>query len=125
MITGVHALIFSPEADRLRTFLRDVLGFRGVDAGEGWLIFAMPPTELGVHPTMESPAGQGRGGYHELWLMCDDIETTVDELAGKGAEFVLPIAERGFGRTVALRLPDGGTLSLYEPRHPTAVAPES
>jgi predicted enzyme related to lactoylglutathione lyase len=120
VITGVHALIFSPQANQLRAFLRDVVGFQGVDAGDGWLIFALPPAELGIHPA-EGGTDQGGGGHHELSLMCDDIETTIDELAAKGVEFVLPITDRGFGRAAAIKLPDGGTLTLYEPRHPTAV----
>jgi predicted enzyme related to lactoylglutathione lyase len=131
VITGVHALIFSPDADRLRAFLRDVVGFSSVDAGEGWLIFALPPAELGVHPTMAastdgdvgggSRAHHDRGSHHELYLMCDDLEATIDELTGKGVSFSAPISDQGFGRVAMIKLPDGGDLALYEPRHPTAI----
>ena len=113
MITGAHAIIFTNEADEARAFFRDVLGFSSVDAGEGWLIFALPPAELGIHPDDGS-------GHHELYLMCDDIEATVDDLKGKGVEFTQPISNQGFGRMASMRIP-GGELSLYEPRHPTAI----
>ena len=110
-ITGVHALIFTERADELRAFLRDVLGFPAVDAGGGWLIFALPPAELAAHPTEGA-------GHRELYLMCDDIEATVEQLKSKGVEFTGPISDEGFGLLTALRLPDGGELGLYEPRHP-------
>ena len=113
-ITGVHALIFTERADELRAFLRDVLGFPAVDAGGGWLIFALPPAELAAHPTEGA-------GHRELYLMCDDIEATVEQLKSKGVEFTYPISDEGFGLLTALRLPDGGELGLYEPRHPTAI----
>src|SRR4051794_3718140 len=100
MITGVHALIFNPEADAVRTFVRDVLGFGSVDAGGGWLIFALPPSELGVHPTEgDEPA------RHELYLMCDDIEQTVAELKSRGVEFTSPIADQGFGMVTTFSIP--------------------
>lgn len=113
MITGTHAIFYSPQADELRTFLKDVLGFGSVDAGEGWLIFKLPPAELGVHP--------GEGTQHELYLMCDDLESTISELKAKGAEFTGGITDAGWGRLTAIALPGGGTLGLYEPRHPTAI----
>ena len=114
MITGVHALVFTRDAEAVRAFVRDVLGFPSVDAGGGWLIFAPPPAELAAHPAEES-------GAHELYLMCDDIDATVQELEGKGVEFATPVSEQGFGRTTRLKLPGGGELGLYEPRHPTAI----
>ena len=114
MITGVHALMFSRDADAVRRFLRDVLEFQSIDAGDGWLIFALPPSELAVHPTEEP-------GRHELYLMCDDIEATVAKLREKGTEFDGDIMERGFGRAAAIILPDGGRLALYQPSHPTAT----
>ena len=113
MINGVHALIFTPEAEKVRAFFRDVLGLASVDAGEGWLIFALPPAELGVHPA-EGPPRQ------ELYLMCDDIEATVRELAAKGVELARPVSDQGFGLVTAIRIP-GGELALYQPKHPTAV----
>ena len=115
MITGVHALIYSKDADGVRSFFNDVLGFSSVDAGNGWLIFALPPGEVGVHPSDES--------HHELHLMCDDIEVTVAELRGKGVEFSGPITDQRWGRAATMKLPGGGELGIYEPRHPTAVTP--
>jgi predicted enzyme related to lactoylglutathione lyase len=114
MITGVHGLIFNSDADGVRAFFRDVLGFPSVDAGGGWLIFALPPAELGVHPT-------DGDGHQELYLMCDDIDATVEELRAKGAEIPRPVSDQGFGRVAWLELPGGGELALYEPRHPTAL----
>ena len=115
MITGVHALVFSTDAEAVRAFFRDVLGLASVDAGGGWLIFALPPAELAAHPAE-------RSGAHELYLMCDDIAATVRELEAKGVQFAGPVTEQGFGMTTRIRLPDGGELGLYEPRHPTAIA---
>ncbi|MBL8879010.1 MAG: VOC family protein [Phycisphaerales bacterium] len=116
MITGVHALIYSPDAEKARAFFRDVLGLRHVDAGEGWLIFALPPAELGVHP--EEGDEKGR---HELFLMCDDVHKTVDELKAKGVEFTRPISDQGWGLLTTLRMPGGRELGLYQPRHQTAI----
>jgi predicted enzyme related to lactoylglutathione lyase len=115
MITGVHTIIFNQDADGVRAFFRDTLGFASVDAGGGWLIFALPPAELGIHPG-EAP------GHHELYLMCDDIEKTVDELTARGVEFASPISDAGFGRMTSFKIPGGAELSLYEPRHPTAIS---
>jgi predicted enzyme related to lactoylglutathione lyase len=109
-ITAVHALIYSQQAEAVREFLRDVLGWSNVDDGHGWLIFAMPPAEVGVHPT-DGPT------THELHLMCDDIEATVAELAAKGVEFTGPVKDEGWGRVTAIKLPDGSGLGLYQPRH--------
>jgi predicted enzyme related to lactoylglutathione lyase len=116
MIIGTHALIYTPEADAVRVFFRDVLGLSSVDAGHGWLIFALPPAELGVHP-----AGEGAPPAHEIYFMCDDVDATVAELAAKGVEFTRPITDQGWGRVTALRLPGGMELGIYEPRHPTAI----
>jgi catechol 2,3-dioxygenase-like lactoylglutathione lyase family enzyme len=115
MITGVHAVMYTKDAEGLRAFVRDVLGFPSVDAGGGWLIFALPPAELAAHPA----EGDGR---HELYLMCDDIVATVDELKRKGVEFTGPVTDEGFGLMTAMKVPGGGELSLYEPRHPTPLA---
>jgi predicted enzyme related to lactoylglutathione lyase len=115
MISGVHALIYTPQADAVRSFLRDVLGWQSVDAGGGWPIFGLPPAELGVHPTDGATA-------QELYLMCTDIEATVADLTTKGVEFTGGITDQGFGRVIMIKLPDGGgELGLYEPRHPTAL----
>jgi catechol 2,3-dioxygenase-like lactoylglutathione lyase family enzyme len=116
VITEVHAVMFTKEADGVRAFFRDVLGFSSVDAGGGWLIFALPPAELAAHPAEED-------GHHELYLMCDDIEATVAELGRKGIEFTGPISDEGFGLVTAIKLPGGGELGLYEPRHPTPLSP--
>ena len=116
MITGIHALVYAEDATATRTFFRDVLGFLSVDAGDGWLIFALPPAELGVHPADAS-------GRQQLYLMCDDVEATIEELKAKGVEFTRPITDEGFGRLTAMRVPGGGELFLYEPQHPTALEP--
>jgi predicted enzyme related to lactoylglutathione lyase len=114
VITGVHALIFSTDAGAVRAFFRDVLGFSSVDAGEGWLIFALPPAELGVHPDEQ-------GARHELSLMCDDVRATVAALEARGVELTGPVTDVGFGLETGIRLPDGTELGLYEPRHPSPL----
>ncbi|MEN3307021.1 MAG: hypothetical protein V7603_3223 [Micromonosporaceae bacterium] len=113
MINAVHTLIYSenPEADR--AFLRDVLGFPHVDSGGGWLIFKLPPGEVGVHP-----AHGDRGT--ELHFMCDDIKATVAELTANGVQVTAPLSEREYGIETSIRLPGGGQVGLYEPRHPVA-----
>src|SRR5256714_14243675 len=113
MINGAHAIIFSKDAEAVRAFLRDALGFASVDAGGGWLIFALPPAELAAHPT------EGEIGRHELYLMCDDVHATVEELKAKGVEFTREVSDKGFGLLTAMKVPGGGELGLYEPRHPT------
>jgi catechol 2,3-dioxygenase-like lactoylglutathione lyase family enzyme len=117
MINGAHVLLYSPDAAATRDFIRDVLGFAHVDSGDGWLIFALPPGELGVHPAAKAD-GEFRT-THELYLMCDDIEATTADLEAKGVEFTGPVSDEGFGLMTAIRLPGGGELGLYEPRHPT------
>lgn len=121
MITGTHAIIYAEDAEATRAFFKDVLGLSHVDAHEGWLIFQMPPAELGVHPS-RNPQMQDvpMSGGHQFYLMCDDVETTVAELTAKGVEFTEPIDDRGFGLMTAMRVPGAGTIGLYEPRHPTA-----
>ena len=116
MITGIHAVVFSPNAEQVRTFFADVLGLSSVDAGGGWPIFALPPAELAVHPA----DGDGR---HELYLMCDDIHATLAELRGKGVEVARDVSDQGWGRLASVRLPDGGELAIYEPRHPSPLQP--
>jgi predicted enzyme related to lactoylglutathione lyase len=111
VITGVHALVYTEQPDAVRDFLRDVLGLPFVDTGGGWLIFALPPAELGLHPD-EGPT------RHELTLMCDDIETTVAEFAAKGVELTRAVTDEGWGLVSGIRMPDGGELSLYQPKHP-------
>ena len=112
MISGAHYVIYSKNADADRAFFRDVLGLKSVDAGHGWLIFALPPAEVAAHPT-------GGPGRQELYLMCDDIQATVAELRAKGVEFSRPIAEERWGSVTAIALPGGGEIGLYEPKHPS------
>ena len=112
MITGAHAVIFSKNAEELRAFFKNVLEFSPVDAGGGWPIFALPSAELAAHPSEDA-------GHHELYLMCDDIHATVGELESKGVEFSRPISNERWGLITAMRMPDGGELRLYEPKHPT------
>lgn len=114
MITGVHSIIYNKQADKLRAFFRDVLALPFVDAGHDWLIFALPPAELGIHPTREE-------GSHELYLMCDHLEETVTELQAKGVELSGEISEQPWGRLAAIKIPGDDVLRLYEPRHPTAI----
>jgi predicted enzyme related to lactoylglutathione lyase len=114
MITGVHALVYTKDPDGVRAFFRDSLGFKSVDAGEGWLIFALPPAELGIHPS-------DGDSHHQLYLMCDDVEATIAELKSKGVKIAAPVTDEGYGLFTEITLPGGGKLGLYEPRHRTAI----
>ena len=122
MITGSHAIIYAEDAEKTRVFLRDVLDLPNVDAHGGWLIFKLPPAELGVHPTAGAEqSGTGpANGHHELYLMCEDVEATVAELSAKGVEFTGPVEDQGFGRRTRFRVPGAGEIGLYQPRHVTA-----
>jgi predicted enzyme related to lactoylglutathione lyase len=110
-ITGVHAILYTRDAEADRAWLADVLGLDSVDAGGGWLIFALPPAELAAHPA------SGEGGDVELYLMCESIETTMQELSDKGVAFDGPVTDQGWGRVTTIVLPSGARLGLYEPRH--------
>jgi hypothetical protein len=112
-IIGTHALLYSSEAEELRRVLRDVLGWKHVDGGDGWLIFALPPAELGVHPA-DRPS-------HELSLMCDDLNATIADLRPKGIVFKGEPTDRGFGIVITMVLPGDVEMLLYEPRHPTMI----
>jgi hypothetical protein len=112
-VTGVHGLLYTSEPERLRAVLRDVFGWDCVDAHDGWLIFALPPAELGVHPA-SSPS-------HEITLMCDDLRTTMRELEAKGIVFEGEPEQQGFGVVVTMVLPGEVKMLLYEPRHTTAI----
>jgi predicted enzyme related to lactoylglutathione lyase len=114
MISGVHAIIYAKDAERVRAFFRDVLEFPSVDAGHGWMIFALPPAEVAAHPVEKHES-------HELYLMCDDVEATVKKMTSKGVKFTTPIADRGWGLVTRFELPGGGEMGLYEPRHPTTM----
>lgn len=118
-IVGAHVLLYSTEPEALRATLRDVFGWKYVDAGRGWLIFALPPAELGVHPP-EGPTWE-QGYRHQLTLMCDDIGATIRDLQAKGVDVQGPPEDEGFGLTVMVRLPGGVEVLLYEPRHTTAI----
>jgi hypothetical protein len=112
-ITGAHALLYTSQPEELRTVLRDVFGWKFVDAHEGWLIFALPPAEVGVHPA-DAPS-------HEVTLMCDDLDATVAELRAKGIEFRGEPEDQGFGIVMTMVLPGDVEMLLYEPRHTTAI----
>jgi catechol 2,3-dioxygenase-like lactoylglutathione lyase family enzyme len=111
MINAVHAIVFAPDADKARAFFRDVLELEAADAGGGWLIFALPPAELACHP---ADGGEAR---HELYLMCDDVEATLEELRGKGVEAAGEITDEGWGVLAQIEVPGLGRLALYQPRH--------
>lgn len=118
-ITGAHVLLYTSEPEAVRTVLRDVFGWSHVDAGQGWLIFALPPAELGVHPG-EGPTFDS-GVRHQLSLMCDDIERTIAELRVKGVDVQGEPQDEGWGITTTIVLPGGLDVMLYQPRHPTAI----
>ena len=119
-IIGAHALLYSSEPEKLRAVLRDVFGFQYVDAGEGWLIFRLPPAELGVHPA-EGPTYES-GVRHQLSLMCDDIHATSRDLRAQGLEVKGQPQDEGWGITVTIGLPGGVDVMLYEPRHTLAIS---
>jgi predicted enzyme related to lactoylglutathione lyase len=118
-ITGAHMLLYTTEPDLLRGVLRDVFGWKHVDAGDGWLIFALPPAELGVHPA-EGPTFES-GMRHQITFMCDDIGATIRDLRGKGITVTGEPQDEGYGITAMLLLPGGVEVMLYEPRHPVAA----
>jgi catechol 2,3-dioxygenase-like lactoylglutathione lyase family enzyme len=113
MISGAHVIVYSKDAQADRDFLRDVLGFASVDAGHGWLIFALPPAEVAVHPDKEN-------GRHELYFMCDDLKAEMAALGKKGVQCSKVENER-WGSMTKVQLPGGGEVGLYEPKHPTAL----
>lgn len=114
MINGGHVIIYSRDAEADRAFFRDVLEYPHVDAGGGRLIFKLPPTEIAVHPT-DGPETQ------ELYLMCDDVDATMQDLTAKGVEFTQPVTDARWGRLTRFRLPGGGEVGMYEPRHERAT----
>jgi catechol 2,3-dioxygenase-like lactoylglutathione lyase family enzyme len=114
MFNGAHIILYSRDAAADREFIRDRLGFKFVDAGDGWLIFKLPPSEIAVHPTEGEPEV-------EFYLMCDDISTRLAELAGSGVEIAEPMTEQSWGLLAKVRLPSGASLPIYEPRHPVAA----
>jgi catechol 2,3-dioxygenase-like lactoylglutathione lyase family enzyme len=114
VINGSHIILSSTDPEADRAFFVDVLEHPHVDAGGGWLIFQLPPAELALHPAEGMPG-------HELYFMCDDVETTMQELRARGVEFTQGISEERWGRLTRFRLPGGGEVGMYEPRHPRAT----
>ena len=110
MINAVHSILYARDPEAARAFFADVLELDSVDAGGGWLIFALPPAELAVHPAASAS--------HELYLMTDDIRATIDALRAKGVKIVAEPAEESWGRIVQIEVPGFGPLGVYEPRHP-------
>jgi catechol 2,3-dioxygenase-like lactoylglutathione lyase family enzyme len=123
MIAGAHVMLFSEDADADRAFLRDVLGFGSVDAGGGWLIFKLPPAEVALHPA-EGESAEHLDGPRmlsaSLYLMCDDLEAEMKELAAKNVNCTKVSKER-WGIRTAIKLPSGGEIGLYQPKHKTAL----
>ncbi len=117
MIIGAHTILYSKDPDADRAFLRDVLGFPHVDVGGGWLIFALPPSEVAVHPG-------DAGGRHELYLMCDDVEAFVREMAARNVACG-PLTDLRWGLLTELVLPGGGKLGVYQPRHARPPQPDA
>lgn len=122
MINGAHFLLYSKDPEADRAFLRDVLEFRSVDAGRGWLIFALPPAEIAVHPTDEDSARDANDGVADaaLYLMCGDLRSTMKSLKTKRVSFA-PVDEAPWGIVTTFALPSGAKIGLYQPKHPTAV----
>jgi hypothetical protein len=115
MIFGAHVIVYSRDASADRAFFRDVLEYPSVDAGHDWLIFTLPPAELAIHP-----AGDDAG--HELYLMCNDLQHEIEVLEQKGVR-CSEVEEARWGSVTKISLPGGGTVGLYQPRHPLAIAP--
>jgi len=117
MISGAHVIMYSKDAEADRAFFRDVLGFRSVDAGYGWLIFALPPAEAAFHPDEENDR-------HEFYFMCDDLKAEISALKNKGV-VCSDIHEERWGSITKVSLPGGGQIGLYQPKHPTALSMRS
>jgi catechol 2,3-dioxygenase-like lactoylglutathione lyase family enzyme len=113
MIFGTHVIVYSKDAEADRAFLRDILGFASVDAGRGWLIFALPPAEAAVHPAAEN-------GRHELYFLCDDLEAEIAALTAKGVQ-CSEVHDERWGSITKIKLPGGGEVGLYQPKHPIAL----
>ena len=113
MINGAHVVMYTKDPEADRGFFRDVLKFPSVDAGHGWLIFAMPPLEAAFHDSETS-------NQHELYLMCEDIMTTLQDLKSKNVK-VSDVTEQRWGKLAAITLPGGGKIGIYEPKHPSPL----
>lgn len=116
MISGAHVVVYSTNAEADRKFFRDVLKFKSVDAGHGWLIFALPPAEAAFHPAEENEK-------HELYLMCDDLKAEMAALAKKNVK-CSNVQEERWGSITKMTLPGGGMIGIYQPKHPTALSPK-
>ncbi len=114
MITGVHTMFYTAEAEALRAFLRDKLGFPATDVGEGWLIFDLPEAEMGCHPTDKKGPPSGT---HDISFYCDDVNKTVAELKKKGVEFTKPVTDVGYGLVTYFKAPGNLQLQLYQPKY--------
>jgi catechol 2,3-dioxygenase-like lactoylglutathione lyase family enzyme len=114
VISGAHVIVYTKDVEADRAFFRDVLGFKSVDAGRGWLIFALPPSEAAFHPSADN-------GRHELYFLCDDLKSEMTALAKKGVAFS-EVHEERWGSITRVRLPGGSDIGLYQPKHPTAIA---
>jgi hypothetical protein len=112
MITGVHAIVYAKKAEAARKFFRDVLQLPSVDSGGGWLIFALPPAEMGIHPIMEKES-------HELFFMCDNLAKTMADLTKKGVKFKGKVHEQPWGSLIVMKVPGAGEMGLYQPKHPS------
>ncbi len=117
LISGGHSILYSKDADADRQFLKEVFGFPSVDAGGGWLIFGLPPSELAVHPS-------SRNSHFEFYLMSDNIKALTSDLRKKGIR-CSPIQVHSWGLLTRISLPGGGKLQAYEPRHPRPKSPRS
>jgi catechol 2,3-dioxygenase-like lactoylglutathione lyase family enzyme len=120
IVNGAHVILYSRDADADRAFFRDVLSFPAVDAGHGWLIFALPPAEAAFHPGDAQPAGNAGQASAELFLLCEDLQATIATLQERGVACTAVAHER-WGLVTRIVLPSGAHLGLYEPRHPTAI----
>lgn len=118
MITGVHTILYSDDAEATRAFLRDVLEWDSVDSGGGWLIFETPPAEMGIHPTRgDNDEVWATVPHHDVSFMCDDIEATVADLQAKGVDFTDGITDMGYGLVTTFVVPAAGPVQLYQPRY--------
>ena len=113
MIFGAHVVVYSKNAEADRVFFRNVLGFKSVDAGHGWLVFALPPGEAAFHPSDEN-------GAHELYFICEDLKTEIASIAKKDVKFS-EVQQARWGSITKMHLPGGGTVGLYQPKHPLAI----
>jgi hypothetical protein len=112
MISGAHVIVYSKNAEADRAFFRDVLRFPSVDAGDGWLIFALPPAEVAIHPSETN-------GAHEMYFTCENVKKEISALAKKGVR-CSRLKEASWGSVTTIRLPGGGQIGLYQPKHPLA-----